>query len=154
MLVYRMPAKPTAGRVAVWRGLKKAGVELDVQVRRLGPFLPTMRGGAAAVEQWLLRPSTAVIAYNDLMAIGFLQAVKDAGWMVPRDVSIIGFDNIVDSVLVEPHVTTIAAPLISLGSSAVWHLLQRSGQQPGQADEPVVLPARLVIRGSTGVRQS
>jgi DNA-binding LacI/PurR family transcriptional regulator len=81
-------------------------------------------------------------------------ALKDAGWIVPRDVSIIGFDNIVDSVLVEPHVTTIAAPLISLGSSAVWHLLQRSRQQPGQADEPVVLPARLVIRGSTGVRQS
>jgi len=71
-------------------------------------------GGAAAVEQWMLRPSTAVIAYNDLMAIGFLQAVKAAGWLVPRDVSVIGFDNIVDSVLVEPHVTTIAAPLISL----------------------------------------
>ena len=116
------------------------------------------RGRLATVlgspEEWEPRPSTAVIAYNDLTAIGFLQAVKDAGWIVPRDVSIIGFDNIVDSVLVEPHVTTIAAPLISLGSSAVWHLLQRSGQQPGQADEPVVLPARLVIRGSTGVRQS
>lgn len=138
---------------ARWRGLKEVGVELDLQVRRLGPFLPTMRGGAAAVEQWMLRPSTAVIAYNDLMAIGFLQAVKAAGWLVPRDVSVIGFDNIVDSVLVEPHVTTIAAPLISLGSAAVWHLLQRSGRLPGQADEPVVLPARLVVRGSTGVRQ-
>jgi DNA-binding LacI/PurR family transcriptional regulator len=138
---------------ARWRGLKKVGVELDLQVRRLGPFLPTMRGGAAAVEQWMSRPSTAVIAYNDLMAIGFLQAVKAAGWLVPRDVSVIGFDNIVDSVLVEPHVTTIAAPLISLGSAAVWHLLQRSGRLPGQADEPVVLPARLVVRGSTGVRQ-
>ena len=125
---------------ARWRGLKTASVELDLQVRRLGPFLPTMRGGAAAVEHWMLRPSTAVIAYNDLMAIGFVQAVKAAGWLVPRDVSVIGFDNIV-------------APLISLGSAAVWHLLQRSGRQPGQADEPVVLPARLVVRGSTGVRQ-
>ena len=39
-----------------------------------------------------------VITYNDLMAIGFLQAIKDAGWIVPRDVSIIGFDNIVDGI--------------------------------------------------------
>ena len=105
-----------AGPKASWadgvrrRSLRQAGVELDVQVRRLGPFPPTMRGGATAAERWLPEPSTAVITYNDLMAIGFIHTVMAAGRSVPRDVSVVGFDNIVDSLLVEPQLRTIAPP--------------------------------------------
>ncbi len=135
-----------------WRGLREAAIDLDLHARRLGPFLPTMRGGAAAAEQWLLRPTTGVIAYNDLVAIGFIQAVTSAGRAVPRDVSVVGFDNIVDSTLVEPNLTTIAAPLVSLGSAAVSHFVKRSKDPLGVASEPVMLPARLVVRDSTGPR--
>ena len=131
-----------------WRGLKEAGLELLIQVRRLGPFVPTIRGGTAAAEQWLLRPMTAVIAYNDLMAIGFMQGVTAAGRRVPADVSVIGFDNIVDAGLVDPGLTTIAAPLVSIGSTGVAILATRGKDR--EAPEPVMLPARLVLRGSTG----
>ena len=137
-----------------WRGLREAGMELDLHVRRLGPLLPTIRGGAAAAEQWLVKPTTAVIAYNDLMAIGFMQRVMAAGRLVPRDVSVIGFDNIVDSALVEPHLTTIAAPLVSLGSAAVAHLLRTGRRGQPEVPEPVLLPARLVIRASTAAPRS
>ena len=136
---------------ARWRGLKEAGLELLIQVRRLGPNVPTIRGGAAAAEQWLLRPTTAVIAYNDLMAIGFMQAMAASGRRVPSDVSVIGFDNIVDAGLVEPGLTTIAAPLVSLGSTAVAYLASRRDRR-GSVPEPVLLPARLVFRASTGPR--
>lgn len=112
-----------------------------------------MRGGATAAEHWLPKPSTAVITYNDLMPIGFIHTVMAAGRSVPRDVNVIGLDNIVDSLLVEPQLTTIASPLISLGSATVAHHVRRSGRQQSPSDEPVVLPARLVVRGSTGVRQ-
>jgi len=135
-----------------WRGLREAGLELQLHVRRLGPFLPTLRGGAAAAEQWLPKPTTAVIAYNDVMAIGFVQAVIADGWNVPADVSVIGFDNIVDGTLVEPHLTTIAAPLVSLGSAAVARLVRSRSRDRTEAEEPVLLPARLVVRGSTGPR--
>ena len=108
----------------------------------MGPRRPAERLG---------EPTTAVIAYNDLMAIGFMQAVAAAGWSVPRDVSVIGFDNIVDGSLVEPHLTTIAAPLVSLGAAAVAHLL-RGRREQSEAVEPVLLPARLVVRGSTAQR--
>jgi DNA-binding LacI/PurR family transcriptional regulator len=134
-----------------WRGLKEAGLELDLQTRRMGPYLPTIRGGTDAAQRWLQRPTTAVIAYNDLMAIGFMQAVIAAGLRVPDDVSVIGFDNIVDANLVEPGLTTIAAPLVSLGSTAVAHLVTRR-PRPSEALEPVLLPTRLVVRGSTGPR--
>ena len=136
-----------------WRGLREAGLELELQVRRLGPFLPTIRGGAAAATQWMTKPTTGVIAYNDLMAIGFVQAVIAAGRGVPGDVSVIGFDNIVDATLVEPHLTTIAAPLVSMGSAAVARLVKSSGRAEVAAEEPVLLPARLVVRGSTGPRR-
>jgi LacI family transcriptional regulator len=136
-----------------WRGLREAGVELDLQVRRVGPFLPTMRGGAVAAEQWLQKPTTAVIAYNDLMAIGFVQAVIAEGWKVPVDVSVIGFDNIVDGTLLEPHLTTIAAPLVSLGSAAVARLVKNRSRNRAEPEELVQLPARLIVRGSTGPRR-
>ncbi len=93
-----------------------------------------------------------MIAYNDLMAIGFMQAVLAAGRRVPADVSVIGFDNIVDADLVEPGLTTIAAPLVSLGSTAVAYLAHRRDRDAAPV-EPVLLPARLVLRGSTGARR-
>lgn len=145
-------AGPEASRAdgTRWRGLREAAVELDLRVRRLGPFLPTMRGGAAAFDVWALRPSTAVIAYNDLMAIGFVRAAQAAGRTVPGDVSVIGYDNIVDASLVQPRLTTVAAPLVSIGSTAVAHLLRGSGERDAYFSEPVVLPSKLLVRGSTG----
>jgi DNA-binding LacI/PurR family transcriptional regulator len=137
---------------ARWRGLREAGLELQLHVRRIGPFQPTSEGGAAAAEEWMLRPTSAVIAYNDLIAIGFLRAAMAAGWSVPGDVSVIGFDNIADAVLVEPNLTTIAAPLVSLGAAAIARLVKTTRSRSTEAPEPVLLPARLVIRNSTGPR--
>lgn len=132
-----------------WRGLLEAGHELGLKVQRIGPNRPTMNGGRQAVEQWRRAPTTGVVAYIDLIAIGFIQAAGDAGYAVPRDVSVVGFDNIRESQLVSPRLTTIAAPMVSLGSAAVHHLL-RTARTPPPAEQTVVLPARLVVRDSTG----
>src|SRR3954449_2367060 len=105
-----------------WRGVLEACHELGIKARRLGPFPPTISGGAAAGEVWTAAPTTAVIAYNDLLAIGFVRAATASGHAVPRDVSVIGFDNIRDGQLIQPALTTISVPLASLGSAAVNHL--------------------------------
>jgi len=142
---------------ARWRGLQEAGVELELRVSRSGPNLPTLRGGASAAEAWARRPTSAVIAYNDLMAIGFMKAVAASGRRVPEDVSVIGFDNIVDSNLVRPTLTTIAAPLVDMGAAGVAHLASADGpvdpgasRRDGMAGSPVLLPAWLLVRASTG----
>lgn len=132
-----------------WRGLVEAGHQLDVIVRRSGPRPPTPAGGREAAAAWLGHPTSSVVAYNDLIAIGFIQELREAGVEVPGQVSVIGFDNIRDSELVSPQLTTVAVPLVSLGSAAVRHLLKLA-TLPVRTDESVVLPARLVIRGSTG----
>ena len=133
-----------------WRGLGAAGLELDLKVRRIGPNVPTMAGGGLAATKWLGNQTRGVIAYNDLLAIGFIQEVMLTGCRVPEDVCVIGFDNILSSSLVEPRLTTIAAPLVSLGSAAVNRLLKRSWHQEAEPAEPVLLPTRLVVRDSTG----
>jgi DNA-binding LacI/PurR family transcriptional regulator len=132
-----------------WRGLREAGLELGLPVRRVGPREPTMRGGAAAAEKWLTHRTPGVIAYNDLLAIGFIRAVTAAGVAVPGDVRVVGFDNIVDAELVQPGLTSLAAPLVSLGSAAVNHLLKSTARRRADDLEPMLLPARLVVRGST-----
>ncbi|GAB3274629.1 LacI family DNA-binding transcriptional regulator [Kineosporia babensis] len=144
-----------------WRGLQEAGIELELRISRIGPNLPTLRGGAAAAQEWARRPAGAVIAFNDLMAIGFTKAVTASGYRVPDDVSVIGFDNIVDAELVRPALTTIAAPLKDIGAKAVGRLATRAAREitpgtarDGQSGEPVLLPAWLVVRGSTGPRPS
>jgi LacI family transcriptional regulator len=132
-----------------WRGLLEAAHELDIKVRRIGPLVPTMNGGRHAVAAWLASRTTGVVAYNDLVAIGFIQGVQQAGLRVPDDVSVVGFDNIRDAELVQPALTTIATPLVSLGSAAVNHLLATS-RVSAPRDSSFVLPARLVLRHSTG----
>jgi len=136
-----------------WRGLLEAGHELEIKVRRLGPHLPTLGGGRQAAERWLTAPTTGVVAYNDLVAIGFIRALRERGIDVPGEVSVVGFDDIREAQLVEPRLTTIASPLRSLGSAAVNHLLKTS-TIPDRREESVVLPARVVVRQSTGPARS
>ncbi len=132
-----------------WRGLREAGLELDLRVRRLGPYVPSIKGGATAASDWLTHRTGAVLAYNDLMAIGFMRQLALNGVEVPGDVSVIGFDNISDASLIRPRLTTMAAPQVTLGATAVNHLL-RQRRQVAEVGDPVLLPVRLMVRESTG----
>ncbi len=116
---------------------------------RIGPFSPTLHGGRAAAEVIAARPVRAVICHNDLMAIGLLRALTEKGVRVPGRVSVVGFDNIFASALVEPGLTTVAAPLTMLGNAAVRHITAAlAGGEPVEVG-PLAMPMRLVVRGST-----
>lgn len=130
-----------------WRGLLEAGIELDLRTTRVGPFPPTLAGGAEAFERWRTAPTTAVVAYNDLIAMGFIEAARRHGVDVPGFVSVIGFDNTLNSLQMVPALTTIAAPVFSLGVAAINQLLVH---REGKRQATVVLPTRLIIRESTG----
>jgi LacI family repressor for deo operon, udp, cdd, tsx, nupC, and nupG len=147
-----------------WRSLREAALELHLRVGRIGPFTPDVQGGVRAAEELSTSSTTAVIAYNDQLAIGLIRGLAAKGVRVPHDVSVIGFDNIFAADLITPGLTTVAAPLHTEGATATKHLLamirgtagRRS--EPGaqraaeQADPAVVLPVRLVVRGSTAQR--
>jgi DNA-binding LacI/PurR family transcriptional regulator len=130
-----------------WLALRQACLELDVNVRRIGPLSPSAHGGVLAVDGWLRHPTHGVIAYTDIVAIGFIRAVRLAGLRVPEDVNVIGFDDSVSSMLIEPRLTTVAPPFARLGSAAASYLL--GDRQSVGAVGLVTLPARLVVRDTT-----
>ncbi|WP_182111268.1 MULTISPECIES: LacI family DNA-binding transcriptional regulator [unclassified Actinotalea] len=135
-----------------WRSMREAAFELDLRVRRLGPFPPTLAGGAAATTALAEQPTTAVVAYNDLLAIGLMRGLAALGARVPQDVSVVGFDNIFGADFCSPPLTTVAAPLRNLGAYAVRSLLEQHDRRQLRDVRPVLLPAQLLVRGSTGPR--
>ena len=136
-----------------WRSLKESSLlELEMNCRRIGPFRPTVAGGAEAAAEFSRHPTSAVIAYNDQLAIGLIRGLTASGVRVPQDVSVIGFDNIFASELVTPPLTTVAAPLRTEGVTAVTNLLAMTHGAHPRTGEPTVLPVKLVVRSSTGPR--
>jgi len=90
----------------------------------------------------------AVFAHNDLSAAGVLHAALDAGWRVPRDVAVVGFDDIPLAAHTQPPLTTVHQPLREMGGSAARMLLAHLDGAP-LSDTPTTIPASLVVRGST-----
>lgn len=142
-----------------WAAARRMASERDVRIRRIGPFPPTLAGGVAAADVLQKKLTSAVVGYNDLLALGMIKGLDDLGLEVPGDVSVVGFDNIVIAADWAPGLTTVAAPLEMLGSAAVEMLLsQKNSRWPRKgsavAARSATIPARLIIRGSTGVAPS
>ena len=112
---------------------------------------PDVPGGDSAMRALLARApdTTGVVAYNDLMAVGALRAVRAAGGRVPEDVSVVGFDDIEFAALVDPPLTTIAQATADMGRWAVERLTAAAQGRPPEPGEAVMLPVTLRRRGST-----
>ncbi len=90
---------------------------------------------------------TAVYVYNDLMALGAMNALHMLGKRVPEDISIIGFDNIFYASAFGPSLTTIVQPITAIGQECVALLLERL-QHPEKAPTHTMLPVELIERSS------
>ncbi|SED97236.1 LacI family DNA-binding transcriptional regulator [Ruania alba] len=137
-----------------WRGLRAATEELGLRLRRVGPVAPTVAGGQTAVVDWDAHRTSAVVAYNDMVAIGVIRRLTTLGVRVPQDVSVVGFDNTPVGELVTPALTTVAAPLRALGETGASNALALARGARSRATEPVRLPTRLIARGSTAEARS
>jgi LacI family transcriptional regulator len=135
-----------------WRSLQDTAADLQLRVRRIGPFAPDVPGGVRAARELAGSAATAAVAYNDQLAIGLIRGLRSRGIVVPRDVSVVGFDNIAAAELITPGLTTVAAPLHTAGAAATKHLLAVIEGARSRTGGPMVLPVRLVERGSTAQR--
>jgi LacI family transcriptional regulator len=128
-------------------GLTAAAERWDVELSVLGTFQPYFAGGTQAADFALASRATAVVAFNDLMALGILDRLRQRGVDVPREMSVVGFDDVPLATLVSPGLTTVRAPLARMGRRAVDLLLARlRGGTPTGSE----LPVELTIRGSSG----
>lgn len=127
-----------------------AGLELEI----IGSFPPNFDGGVAAADLVVASGATAVVAYNDLIALGLISRLRDRGVDVPRDLSVVGVDDIPMSGMFTPALTTVALPQEQAGRAAVDLLLSLVNQPGAVAGGRLELPAQLVVRDSTAVAPS
>lgn len=124
--------------------LERAGLLEDVELVRESDH--TIEGGLEAMTSLLdaQDPPTAVLASNDLTAMGALSAARRLGWSVPEDVSVVGFDDIRFASFTEPPLTTVALSRCELAEKAIQALLNNT-----QFGSECLVKPTLVIRGST-----
>jgi len=130
-------------------GLREQGLAFDPALVAPGDY--TEAGGWLGTMQLLARRPApeALIAANNLSAIGMVKAVRARGLRVPDDVALVGFDDTVWTQLVEPPLTVVAQPVATLGATAARLLLRRlAGQAPPEPHHEYLEPA-LLVRASS-----
>jgi DNA-binding LacI/PurR family transcriptional regulator len=154
-------------RIAFIGGLRSASTNSDrlsgvrTALRRLGMPLSrddvlngefTWRHGYAAANTLLTQPNrpTALICADDLLALGVMDAAVDLGLEIPRDVAVVGFDDIPVAALRQVALTTVRQPVAEMGRRAVDLLMARITGTAGDDPVEVVLPPQLVVRRTCG----
>ncbi len=141
-------ARDAIERIAGYRAaLDEAHIPLDPQLECEGDF--SKDAGYQAVQSLLSlpEPPTAIFAGNDLQAAGVYRALHERGISVPDDMSVIGFDNLPYTEIMNPPLTTVHAPRLELGRTAATMLLRRINGEPLEMTR-VVLPTEFIERQS------
>lgn len=130
---------------AYWQGVEALGLSVDPELRRYGD--DTLESGRTLACELLSEgiPVTAVLTNNDLMAFGVLAALRERGWRVPEDLSVVGFDDIMPAALLD--LTTVRQPVQELGAKAMETLIRLMKGNPAAS---LRLDTRLVVRRSAG----
>jgi LacI family transcriptional regulator len=147
-----------------WQGIqrfaKKVGLRLDpslcMDMRTLSDASVTFDEGHRLTSELLDRQETftALLAFDDLAAAGAIRAFHERGRSVPKDCSVIGFDDIPNAQLISPPITTMRQPLEEMGAIAVdtlmTHIQNRNEGENLQASSRI-LPVELIVRRSTSL---
>ncbi len=143
------PSNTSAGvdrRSGFLDGLAEVGLSIDGRIRE-GDW--TEAAGRRAMAELLERRPDAVFVGSDRMAVGALQAIREADLRCPEDVAVVSFDGIIPADMVVPRLTSVAQPVQEVGERAVWLLKSVLDGQLTTA-ESVVFPTELVIRETCG----
>ena len=112
-----------------WEGVQAACEWSRLEAVRLESTKPTVDGGRQVARDVRASGATAVLTYNDLLAIGLMQELQAAGMVVPDQISIVGFDDIFGADFTTPPLTTVRSPLGECGSGAATLLLGLAARQ-------------------------
>jgi len=132
------------------QAMEARGIPVEEELIVEGDY--TEASGTVAMQRLLPVSPTAVFVASDMMAVGALKALRQAGWQVPQDIALVSFDDIPIASAIEPALTTVRQPIERMGSMAVEVLLsvlEDSSEEEAPAQR-IVLPTELVIRASCG----
>jgi LacI family transcriptional regulator len=146
------PASSKAGgdRIVGYRAeLQALGLENRPEYEQQGDFYAESGESAAHALLALPEPPTAVFAAADMMAVGALKAIRDAGLRCPEDLAVVGFDDVAIAGVISPALTTIRQDAPELGVAAGRSLIEMI-EDPQALSSVRVLPVELVVRESCG----
>ncbi|CAO3433364.1 LacI family DNA-binding transcriptional regulator [Azospirillum doebereinerae] len=128
-----------------------AGFGLDSDPELVCPGHYSVEGGYAAAMRFLAldRPPTAVLASNDMSAMGVLNATAERGIDVPSQLSLVGFDDIQLASFARINLTTTHLPKRDMGAAAAGLLMNRIDSKEQLSQQTVIFPTRLIVRGTT-----
>ncbi len=131
------------------RGMQAAGVPVDPALILHGAYERGFGRSAAAALLDRADPPTAIFAASDYIAIGILDTLRSRGLAVPRDMSLVGFDDMAFADLLDPPLTTVRQPIGLIGEQGVAAVLKLLDGDPGPDDRPITrLPVTLIERRS------
>jgi LacI family transcriptional regulator len=145
-----LETRPAAERLAGYRDAIEQ-LELDAREDYVaeGDYYAESGYEAALRLLALDAPPTAIFAASDMMAAGVLQAAHERGVRVPDELAVVGFDDIAVAALLQPALTTVRQEKEKLGRAAAEGLIQMI-EDPGAPPPRVQVPARLIVRASSG----
>jgi LacI family transcriptional regulator len=129
------------------KALAEQGLALDEALIAGGDF--TEAGGYHAMQELLPARPDAIFAASDIMAVGGMRAVREAGLRIPEDVAFVGFDDLSIATLVHPQLTTVRQPIDQFGIKAVEMLIDliENGVKPARR---LIIDTELIVRESCG----
>lgn len=133
------------------RGLRAATTAAGVELVEVGTVPPHFEGGFSAADLVVATKVTAVIAYNDVVALGLMSRLSARGIAVPDKMSVVGVDDIAMSGMFTPALTTVAIPKEEVGRAAVELLLELLENPDSRTPARREMPTHLLVRQTTGV---
>jgi LacI family transcriptional regulator len=140
-------------RLAGYQGiLTQYGIPQDPSLIEEGTW--EVQSGYQAAKKFLVMTEspTAIFAANDLMALGAIYAIQDAGLNVPKDIAVVGYDDREIASISNPTITTICPPSYEMGQLAAQLILDRLENQD-EIKDPIRVQSRLIVRESCGAEQ-
>lgn len=131
-------------------GVREVEADGGVEIVELGSFQPYVSGGVAAADLVIASGATAVLTYNDLLALGVLDRLRQRGIAVPGQISVVGIDNVPLAALTSPALTSVDLPRAASGRAGVDLLLNLVEPDRPAHGTQSALPVQLVVRDSTG----
>ncbi|MEU9200650.1 LacI family DNA-binding transcriptional regulator [Streptomyces sp. NPDC048332] len=143
---------PSARKLAGFAGFcSRRGVAPDDWRRLVAHALFTMEGGATALPRLLAEGVTGIVCASDALALGAVRGARRQGLSVPKDLSVVGFDDSPFMVATEPPLTTARQPIQAMAAAAVAALVAQIDGH-ASANDLMMFDTELIVRGSTAAR--
>lgn len=130
--------------------LRAAADRHGVRLTEMGPFQPVYESGTRAADVVAARGTSAVIAYNDLVALGLMARLAERGVRVGTDIAVVGIDDTWLAAMARPALTSVRVPATAAGTVAVRMLIELIEHGEPAIPRRHVLPTELIVRDTTG----